>query len=97
MPNRVAAPTTNASCVATVICPEGRGSAAERLGDQDVHPKLAMTKTPRPITFWPVPARIVRRSREPSPPVATASLSRFEERMSAKYGRPDASSNAILV
>jgi hypothetical protein len=35
IPNRVAAPTTNASCVATVICPK----AAERLRDQDVHPE----------------------------------------------------------
>ena len=36
-------------------------------------PKLAITKTPSPTTFWPVPARIVTWSREPSPPSPKAS------------------------
>ena len=62
MPNRVAAPTTNASCVATVICPNAADPLPNAWAIRMFIAKLAITKMPRPITFWPVPARIVLRS-----------------------------------
>ena len=87
MPNRVAAPTTNASCVATVICPNAADPLPNACAIRMFIPKLAITKMPRPTTFWPVPARIVLRSCESSPPRPRASPSRLEELMCAKYAR----------
>ena len=51
IPNRVAAPMTNASCVATVICPKAADPSPNACAIRMFIPKLAMTKTPRPITF----------------------------------------------
>jgi uncharacterized protein YndB with AHSA1/START domain len=63
IPNRVAAPATNASCVISVICPKAADPAPNARATRMFIAKLATTNTPRPRMFWPVPDRIVRRSR----------------------------------
>ena len=60
MPNRVAAPATNASCVASVICPRAGEPSGKARAIRMFMPNEATTKTARPTMFWPVPDRIVR-------------------------------------
>ena len=85
IPNRVAAPTTKASWVARVICPRAPEPFPNARAIRMFIAKLAITKTPSPTMFWPVPARIVRRSRVASAvPEPSGSLSDVVD-MRAKY------------
>lgn len=62
MPNRVAAAPMKANCVASVTMPRASAPGAPPPKEREISTfaaKVARTKTPRPTTFWAVPARTV--------------------------------------